>query len=77
MGPAGMGPAICEYKIRLLKAYSLAFADSDRATKVLSSFVGVLSGPEYKEIRVYVEESRGMMDKARALLDTHLAEHGR
>ena len=75
MGATGAVP-VCEEKSRLVRAYSFSAEDYNRAVMVLRERIAVLSKRDYDEIRAFAEDTRRLVEYARAALDQHTAEHG-
>lgn len=66
----------CEEKTRLLRMYSFATSDYNRAVLVMHERVGVMSRRQYERIRAYAEKTRLAAQGAHAALEKHTAEHG-
>jgi len=66
----------CSEKARLLAKYKIAALDYGRVVSVLSERAGVMSEEEYVRIRDYIEVAHVITDRARTMLDRHVAEHG-
>jgi hypothetical protein len=66
----------CEEKARLLREYSLAASDYNRAVLILNSRSGVMPKQEYQRLRSFVETTRETAEQARSALDKHTDEHG-
>ena len=65
----------CEEKIRLLRDYSFALSDFERANVLLHERTGVMSKEDYDGIRAFAEKSKERVEEARAALDRHTAQH--
>jgi hypothetical protein len=68
-------PAVCDTKIKLLKAFGLAaVAYADVASIIWNSLRN--RTPGYFTLNVSLEQARLLCQQTRADYDTHVAEHG-
>ncbi len=67
----------CDEKSRLIRDYSFALSDYERAGRLLHERSGVMSKEDYKEIGMFAEKGqRENVRVARVALDEHTASHG-
>jgi hypothetical protein len=73
-GETATAPA-CEEKSRLLRVYSFATSDYNRAVQVLQRRLGTISKEEYQKLRAFTERSRELAEQTRLALERHSDEH--
>jgi hypothetical protein len=66
----------CDKKLRLAHLYNTYAAQYSRSVQILHKRVGVVSKAGYDELVRSTEEARAICEKARRLLEGHVAEHG-